>query len=240
MKRKMKKTMAAIAALAAMMGMLFLPERAASVHAEETGETAAEDAGGTRGDAKEIALGQTYSETTNTYDDEDYFKFTTTGHGYFQVELAHNAADVNNVKDGWNIQILNAEGEVLTSDSGIGGNWTSVVLPYAEADRNFYIRVYPQNKSTTWAPINCVYDLKVNQTETDAWEAEPNEINAAATVIEMGKTYNGITVNSGDEDYFKFTTTAHGCFQVEFAHNAADVNSVRDGWQGNSIYFFKK
>ena len=230
MKRKMKKVMVTMTALAAMMGMLFLPERAASVHAEETGETAAEDAGGTRGDAKEIALGQTYSETTNTYDDEDYFKFTTTEHGYFQVELAHNAADVNNVNSGWDVQVLDEDGNVLTSTSGITDSWTSIVLPYAEADKDFYVKVFSSYKNSSMAPIYCIYDLNVNQTATETWEAEPNDAKGTATEIEAGKIYNGITVNYSDEDFFKFTTTEHGYFQVEFAHNAADIYSVNCGW----------
>ena len=181
-------------------------------------------------EATAIEAGKVYNGITVNSSDEDFFKFSTSVHGYFQVELMKNAANANAVKDGWNVQVLDSAGEVIASGSEITNNWTSIILPYAEAGRDFYIRVCPQNQSVTWAPINCVYDLKVSQTAVNTWEAESNETRAAATAIEIGKTYNGITSGSSDEDFFKFHTDSHGYFQVNFARNDLGSGEVRDGW----------
>ena len=95
MKKHIRKPMLFLAAFLAIALAYFLPGKGALAHAEES------DAGGTRAESKVIELGKTYSEMASSSDDEDFFKFTTTERGYFQVDLKHNAADSNDPGDGW-------------------------------------------------------------------------------------------------------------------------------------------
>ncbi len=219
MRQRSRKIIPLLAAFMAMVLAYFLPGQGTLAHAEEA------DAGGTRADAKVIELGKTYSETTDSSDDEDFFKFTTTERGYFQVTLKHNEADNKDPQQGWEVYVLDKDGETLNNFTSKKSG-SSIILPYAKAGEDFYVRVVPNYGSTA-----CIYDLTVNQTATRDWEAESNGTRDKATEVEVNKTYHGITVNSSDEDYYKFTTTAHGYFQVKLAHNSADSNDPEQGWE---------
>jgi len=83
MGKHIRKSMPFLAAFLAMALAYFLPGQGTLAHAEK-------DAGGTRAEAKVIELGKTYSETTDSGSDVDFFKFTTTEQGYFQVNLKQN------------------------------------------------------------------------------------------------------------------------------------------------------
>ena len=80
MRQHMKKAIPLLAAFLAVALAYFLPGQGTLAHAEE------DDAGGTRAEAKVIELNTTYSEMINSGEDEDFFQFTTTVHGYFQVK----------------------------------------------------------------------------------------------------------------------------------------------------------
>ena len=107
MKKNISKLVPFLATVLAIALTYFLPVQGTLAHAEEA------DAGGTREEAKVIELGKTYSETIADGDDQDFFQFVTTERGYFQVTLAHNDADETSLGDGWNINVLNKDGEVF-------------------------------------------------------------------------------------------------------------------------------
>ena len=221
-KQHIRKPMLFLAAFLAVALAYFLPGKGTLAHAEET------DAGGTRAEAKVIELGKTYSETTDSGSDVDFFKFTTTGQGYFRVNLKQNESDKNDTDGGWYVKVLDESGEVITSQSYIRKNWTSVNIPYAKAGRAFYLEIGAEH--TNLAPLNCVYDLTVNQTEAGDWELETNETKADATAIGVNKMYHGITISGDDKDFYKFTATKQGYFQVTLKHNEADKNDTDAGW----------
>ena len=221
MKKNISKLVPFLATVLAIALTYFLPVQGTLAHAEEA------DAGGTREEAKVIELGKTYSETIADGDDQDFFQFVTTERGYFQVTLAHNDADETSLGDGWNINVLNKDGEVLLSSSDIQESWTSVAMPYKKGT-TFYIQVSSDNG--WWGAVGCIYDLTVSQTVTEDWEVESNDTEVTATEIAVDSTYHGMLLNGIDTDYFQFTTTTHGCFQIQFAQNAADDLGVGDGW----------
>ncbi len=219
MERQWKKRMPILTLFAFLLGIIFLPGQGKTSYAAGT------DAGGTREEAMGIEVNKTYSEVLSSAEDVDYFKFATTAHGYFRVQLAHNKAN-SSEEGGWRVSILDEKGEVLTTAGGITKTWTSIVLPYAEPGRVFYVQVEEYYNSA----INTVYDLSVTQTAAADWESEPNETVAAATPIEVNKTYHGITINSEDTDFYQFKTTVHGYFRVQLAHNETN-SSEEGGWR---------
>ena len=224
MRQHMKKAIPLLAAFLAVALAYFLPGQGTLAHAEE------DDAGGTRAEAKVIELNTTYSEMINSGEDEDFFQFTTTVHGYFQVNFLHNTADSNDVGQGWNVNVLDGEGNVITSAAGIEKNWTSIVIPYAEPGKTFYVQVLAYNQYGYY-PLNCMYDLKVTQKATADWESELNETMKTATAIKNGKTYNGITDASNDQDFYKLNISASGKLKVKFSsHNSNPSGSIGQGW----------
>ncbi len=227
MRKHIRKPIPFLAAFLAIALAYFLSGQGTLAHAEGA------DAGGTMASAKVIELDTVYSETTASWDDEDFFRFTATEHGYFQVHLKHNEEDGNEVNEGWDVNVLDGNGNVITSKSRIEKNWTSIIIPYAEPGKTFYVQVFSHDQYG--CPLDCVYDLTVKQTASEEWESEPNETIADADTIRTGKVYHGITVKASDEDYFKFTTTVHGYFQVSLTHNLADSNNVGQGWDVNVL-----
>ena len=227
MRHNRRKTVQLLAAFLAIAFMYFLPGQGTLARAEEA------DAGGTREDAKTIELGKTYSETTSSRDDEDFFKFTATEHGYFQVNLNQNAADASWVGSGWQVKVLDQQGNEIISDSYVKNSWTSVAIPYAEPGRVLYVQVMPQDSNV--APVGCIYDLTVKQIASSDWELEPNGTRADANAIEADKAYHGITLNSNDVDVFRLKTSVNGYFQVQFGQNAADGNYTSNGWEINVL-----
>lgn len=221
MKRQFRKTMMTLAVFVTFLGIVFWSGRLDLVHAQET------DAGGTRAEAMEIELGRTYTETISDIYDKDFFKFTTTVSGYFQVQFGQNSADSSQNAGRWKVSVLDERGEELTSGSWIEKSWTSVILPYAKAGKTFYVLV---EKDSSGA-INCLYDLTVTQTAAEDWEVESNDTKATASVIQTDRKYHGILISSKDTDCFQFKTTARGYFQIQFAHNAADLYDVSYGWK---------
>ncbi len=219
MKMQWKNIRMLVPVLVFVLGVFFLPGQGRMAQAEGS------DAGGTRADAMEIEVNKTYSERIESDADVDYFKFTTTAHGYFQVQLAHNSANSTS-EGGWLAKVLDEEGDVLTTVNGITKTWTSIVLPYAEPGKVFYVQVEKYYSSA----INVVYDLTVMQTASNEWESEPNEIMAKANPIEVNQTYHGITINENDKDFFQFKTSVRGYFQIQLAHN--ETNSTdQGGWR---------
>ena len=213
--------MVMLAAMAFMLGAFFLQGQERMVYA------AGPDAGGTMAEAMEIQVNKTYSEVLDTEDDVDYFKFTSTAHGYFQVQLAHNSAN-DTSEGGWEVSVLNEKGEALTTGYGITKNWTSVILPYAKPGRVFYIQIGEYYSDA----VKSVYDLKVVQKAAANWESEPNGTAKAATSIKSGKTYHGITGAKGDEDFYKLNIPASGKISVKLS--SSDTNQISDigsGWE---------
>ncbi len=227
MRKHIRKPIPFLAAFLAIALAYFLSGQGTLAHAEGA------DAGDTRAEAKVIELEKVYSETTDSVYDEDFFKFTCTKHGYFQVNLKHNGADGSDVGNGWCVKVLDQQGNEITSGSYIETSWTSVVIPYAEAGRGFYVQVTAQ--SGIIPPVGCMYDLTVNQTGASDWELESNDTRAEANTIETNKTYHGITINGNDVDVFQFKTSVHGYFQIQFGQSAADGNDSRNGWEINVL-----
>lgn len=217
MKQQFRKTMLT---LAVFLGISFWFGQLELVHAQEA------DAGGTRAEAMEIEFGRTYTETISDSNDKDFFKFTTTVSGYFQVQLEQNSADSSQNDARWKVSVLDEKGEEITSGSEIKKSWTSVILPYAKAGRTFYVLV-----ENSYRAENCLYDLTVIQTAAEDWEAELNDTKATASVIQTNRTYHGILVSGKDTDCFQFKTTARGYFKIQFAHNAGDLYDVSYGWK---------
>ena len=189
----------------------------------------------TTGAANVIDVGKTYHGIHLNISDTDYFQFITTVRGYFQVTLEHNKGDQNDVRSGWDVRVLDESGNELISESEIKTSWTSVKLPYAEPGRIFCVQVLPHTYPV-YGALSCTYDLTVTQTVGSDWELEPNNIIAAATLISVGKTYNGITLSWDDQDYYKINVSSVGKLKIKLKSSSFNnLDKVRTGW---AVYIY--
>ena len=169
----------------------------------------------------------------HTASDRDFFKFVTTGAGtsadYVDVLFPHAAGDID-------AQLLDAEGNVLTSSTGTSdnerlslqgraaGTYFVEVFGFASA-RNSYRLAF----QAPAAPAGDRYETNdTRQTATDL-----RTISGAITVADLS------IHTTSDRDFFKFVTTGPGTsahyVDVLFSHAAGDIDARLLDTAGNVL-----
>ena len=189
--------------------------------------------------ASVIETDVSYAGTLSHAEDIDWYKFTNEK-DYFKLEFDFNA-DYSEVQDGWTIEIYTSDGvNLIKKYTGVKEERITPNLPF---EGDFLIKIEADYKYYKYAPVDCVYNLRVNTFEDEYWETEDNGTSATANDIEVGSTYKGSiykAANSycydyGDVDYFAFTTTT-GAFNVNIElDSTVSYDDVHNGWKV-SIY----
>ncbi len=178
-------------------------------------------------EALEIQTNTTVTGQLEGKYDVNWYKFTTTKEGYFQVWLGKNPqADGTLINDGWKYSLYDADnGEALVTYSGVktGTRTYSYAFPKG---KSFYVKV--QNYLDYSIP-KCAYDLLVEETEDFHWEKEYNNSRSNATPVEGSELY-GMLYSKNDVDYFSFEVTENTRFSVSLDVSSAEVEKILDGW----------
>ena len=161
----------------------------------------------------------------STSSDEDWYKFTTTKPGVFDIDFQHESANTSN--SCWDIYVYDHDQNEITGQSSsvsyeVKGNSGRTLPAFGVSAGTYYIRVVGHN-SYSWS--NKTYNLCVSFTASSYWEIENNSSRANATSISINQLYHGAITNSSDEDWFKFTTTQPGYFTIDFQHASADTSN---------------
>jgi len=158
--------------------------------------------------------------------DEDWFQFEmfAAGRAGDNVRIdnfVHGNADLD-------MQLYNAQGTALLSSTSTS-NVEQISLTGLPAGL-YYARIYPFSFTTL---NNYQFNLTTPPlTGNTADFAEPNDSKAAAYnlgSLTADSTFNGLSIHTaGNEDWFRFTTTAAGTtankVRIEFSHAAGDVD----------------
>ena len=157
--------------------------------------------------------------------DVDWYKFTTTSNGYFNVEFTHDF--VSSSSDYWKVYLYNSTGvnniDGSSSYFAVDGNANMTTNTFGVPAGTYYIKIVKDYYSGN------NYNLKVNFTSSSDWETENNNTKETANIIEVNDSINGSLSMNGDVDWYKFTTTSNGYFNVEFTHDF--VSSSSDYWK---------
>jgi len=173
-----------------------------------------------------IKVNEQYKGVHTVYEDQDWYKFTTTKDGKFSVTLSiDDATNVDAIGWGWNLAIYDSEFNEIKRYSSIDRATTTVELPFAKG--TYYLKVEMQ--STSFPCLDCVYGIKVNYKTPARWESEYNDENKYAEVINVNEVWNGSTYHTEDTDWYKVKTTKAGYFQVEFTV-PFEVDSEKISW----------
>lgn len=149
--------------------------------------------------ANVLSSGKAKYGTIWTEKDLDYYEFTTTKNGYTQIEF-HSESDTI-INHGWNITIVDSEGNTISKREGITDNYKSIKLNFKKGT-TFYVLVEGQYKDS-WSPIDRLYSVTAKEKKTTSYEAESNNTVKKATVLKKKKY--GTTYVIKDIDYFKYT-----------------------------------
>ena len=196
------------------------------VNFTETEEWELED-NDSNAEANVIEANKTYYGNFHDYDDADWYQVTTPGDGTIQLDFGPDAStDSAEIQGGWSISILDASAKTITEYT-TNTKLVSQFLPFKQG--TFYIKVAPANSYRQ--PLKCIYDLRLNFTETENWELEDNDSNTEANVIEANKTYYGNFHDYDDVDWYQVTTPGNGTIQLDFGPDAStDSEEIQGGW----------
>ncbi|MGN0249121.1 MAG: DUF4214 domain-containing protein, partial [Lachnospiraceae bacterium] len=169
--------------------------------------------------------------------DEDWYQFTTPSNGYFEVKFGINdLTDVNNVDYGWNVDIYDSDLSCIRTYQEIKTNQIQSTLDsdkLAYKAGTYYIKVYPKDTYADYrAPVDCYYDLKVDYTPTDSWEAEYNNDNTKADVLNIGAEKLGLLMYRKDQDWYGINVSQRGKLSLNFVvDSTVKESSLGYGWK---------
>lgn len=175
-----------------------------------------------------IKVNEVWNGSSYKSDDVDWYKFQTTKSGYFKVTFSiPSYVDNEAIKDGWYMTIYDKNYNEIKKVTYIKSNTTTVILPYGKS--TFYVEVGVQD---SWDPcLDCDYQIKVTNTASTSYESENNDVKSKSDTITLGKTYNGITNNDNDVDWYKFKVTKTGVVRLELKkHSSSSKEDIQNGW----------
>lgn len=178
-----------------------------------------------------VLANTSYSGTLYNLYDEDWYKVTTSGNGYFQLKFTLGPnIDVNSVNNGWYIEIYNSDYEKIKGYYNITSSLAAPVLPFAKG--TYFVKVAAQDTYIDErAPIDCIYNLNLISKDDATWETEKNDFNTTADVISVNKEYKGLLYHLKDADWYKVTTTKNGYFQIQFTvDGTVKLDDINNGW----------
>ena len=179
--------------------------------------------------ATEIELNKDYVGSVAGNSDYDWFKFELTTDGYITLDFSHEV--LSSTSSYWNFYLYQAD--ALSSIEGYSMKYQ--VVGNANASTNqiglkagvYYLQVTRGDYNTS----NAVYTVKVNFTQTEYTELEPNSSVKDATDIKANKEYSGSVGNGTDVDWYKLTLSATAEVTINFRHEI--LSSTSNYWTVN-------
>ena len=200
-----KKTIAIIFALFMVLGTIS-SMTISSVAAEVTPKQ-----NDTKDTATSLSLNTVYNDNLLSSSDVDWYKFQTSSNGYIQLDFTHDVLTSNSTF--WIINIYNSDMDELGNMgvSGTGAKASSSLLGVPGG--TYYIQI------KAWSYSDAKYGVKVNYTAANNWETETNNKKDTAEVLNVNTQYYGSLGKDGDVDYYRFTISSNGYFQLDFTHD---------------------
>ena len=198
-----------------------------------------------------ISVNETYHGALSTNGDVDWYKFTVSQDGYFYVDFNHELID--STSRYWNIRLYDSTGVNFIDGNDAYFYWTGKSTggtnTFGIKAGTYYLKITKDNYSDNYSGI--AYNLTINFTASNRWETENNNSKDNADNILVNEKYQGALTTNGDVDWYKFTLTENGYFDIDFEHELIDSSSrywnirVYDSTgvnfvDGNDAYFYIK
>lgn len=174
--------------------------------------------------ADSINVNNMYYGSLQRGGDVDWYKFSISQNGSVSIDFNHDYMEMDSLY--WKIELYNEQYELLEYDR-IGGhtlafNGSKCGLPAG----TYYLKIYPDIYYS-----DLEYGLRVNYTASDAWETEFNDNYSTADPINLNTTYYGNLQNGrNDVDWYKFTASSAGRYDISFSHDYVEVENSRLYW----------
>ncbi|MEG0805415.1 MAG: hypothetical protein RSI06_03230 [Lachnospiraceae bacterium] len=168
---------------------------------------------------QDILYGSTDSKTYQVTIDKD---------GYSYLEFTMNGLD-KNIKDGWNIQILDKDYNIISEDNHVVKNLKGKTLNF-QKDSIVYIKVTASG-SDSFAPSFVNYQIKFTTVTDSTWEKETGNTAGEATTLKNDTICNGNLYLETDADYYKYIVEKNGYTTFSFEYSISDIEQIKQGWK---------
>lgn len=180
----------------------------------------------TKETANEFSLGRAfYASSTEYHDgtDIDWYKFTLTSDQC--IELIFNHSDMKLPSAGWNIKLLNDNGDIISEFRSLLSDTVNKTGSIGLRPGDYYIVVEAQTVVVDTYSIILGYNDAVNS------EFELNDTVETATELPEGVTFTGSLTErllDLDKDYYTFTLENDSVIDIYFEH--PEIEGDKDGW----------
>lgn len=154
--------------------------------------------------------------------DRDYFRFSIPSNGNVVIDFAHEPIADSHDKNGWNIHLLDSDGNVLYKGLSAWADDVTVSTATGLGKGVYYIRIDSENLH-----INSEkYYLTVHFTENTSCETEFNNSFETADILPEHSPVTGNLAEMDtdyDSDFFVINLTDASDIRIEFTHEVLSV-----------------
>lgn len=155
--------------------------------------------------------------------DRDYFRFSIPSNGTVVIDFAHEPIADSNDKNGWNIVLLDEQGNMLYRGISAWADDVTVSSPTGLGKGTYYIRIDSENLYLNSEK----YYLTVSFTESSDTETEfNNSFDTADTLLEHTPVTGSLAERDTDydTDFYALELTEESDITVEFTHEVLTVS----------------
>lgn len=182
--------------------------------------------------ADELALDKEIAGSLYGAEDVDYYKVTVTENGYVNVRLTHDMVSGKEKTNIYHISFYDMSNNLLYEAYSNGSETELNSIKIGAEKGSYLVKVEATGRAAidSAALYTGTYGLKVTATAYSYWEKESNDTISLANAVTPGVTYGGDIRNTGDVDYYTYTSTGKGYLGLDFSH------TVISGWETRSVY----
>ena len=153
-------------------------------------------------DTVTVPFGTVVTGSINAEDDVDYYKVVTSETGVAEIIVSSIPESL-----GLKITTFDAQKQPIDTSNGVT-NGKAFRAEYLAEATTYYIKV----ERSYGTPSSDMYEIRANFDNSD--KNELNNSFETATPVELGTVATGAVYGKGDADYYKFTTTETGVFEL--------------------------
>ncbi|MBR7098635.1 MAG: hypothetical protein IKC59_04400 [Clostridia bacterium] len=159
-------------------------------------------------------------------DDVDYYSFEIPYDGV--IVLSFSTPVQSDSGDSWNVSIEadnNSNKKLMTKN--VSGGTTRVSFPTLGLKKGLYYVVVKAGQASKWNENE--YSLSLSYTQSNGWEREYNDDRGTAWEMVYDAEYQGVTMSSSDEDWYKIQYVSKDLAELCFSHPTGSSSAF--GWR---------
>ncbi len=225
----LKKTLAAMTALAMLCGFSVLPASAEGETTESTVLTETEE-NGTVGTANALAVNTAMQGNSSSMSDKDFFKLELTEAGKLDFNFTITEAVTSYTdRTRWTLRLYDENGSVIRTHNITGAQIIYNLAGLGLNAGTYYLSLTPSDSSYYFTDQTYTLTAKFD-TEIE-WESEYNDTLATADTMTLDTPIGGSTPGTNHVDYFKLVLEEDAALDVTFSIPELFSSNTTEYWK---------